>query len=49
LFLDAVTVISTDGPDGFHLSAAAQKALGKAVASILRSHAGGSRNVPDPA
>jgi lysophospholipase L1-like esterase len=38
LFLDASTVISTDGPDGLHLSAAAQTALGRAVAEILRGH-----------
>jgi lysophospholipase L1-like esterase len=38
LFLDAGTVISTDGPDGLHLSAAAQIALGKAVATTLRGH-----------
>lgn len=36
LFLDAGTVISTDGPDGLHLSAAAQIALGRAVAATLR-------------
>ncbi len=39
LFLDAGTVISTDGPDGLHLSAAAQTALGKAVATVLRGQA----------
>ena len=36
MFLDAGTVISTDGPDGLHLSAAAQVALGQAVAAMLR-------------
>jgi lysophospholipase L1-like esterase len=39
LFLDAGTVISTDGPDGLHLSAASQIALGRAVAAMLRGHA----------
>jgi lysophospholipase L1-like esterase len=39
LFLDAGTVISTDGPDGLHLSAAAQTTLGRAVAAMLRGHA----------
>ena len=39
LFLDAGTVISTDGPDGLHLSAAAQTALGKAVAMVMRGQA----------
>jgi lysophospholipase L1-like esterase len=36
LFLDAGTVIDTDGPDGLHLSAKAQVALGGAVAAMLR-------------
>jgi lysophospholipase L1-like esterase len=36
LFLDAGTVISTDGPDGLHLSAEAQVALGRAVAAMVR-------------
>jgi lysophospholipase L1-like esterase len=36
LFLDAGTVISTDGPDGLHLSAKSQVALGQAVASLVR-------------
>lgn len=36
LFLDAGTVVSTDGPDGLHLSAEAQIALGRAVAAMLR-------------
>lgn len=35
LFLDAGTVISTDGPDGLHLSAKAQTTLGQAVAAML--------------
>jgi lysophospholipase L1-like esterase len=36
LFLDAGTVITTDGPDGLHLSAASQIALGRAIAILLR-------------
>ncbi len=36
LFLDAGTVIETDGPDGLHLSAKSQVALGRAVAAMLR-------------
>ena len=38
VFLDAGTVISTDGLDGLHLSAAAQAALGRAVAETVRPH-----------
>jgi lysophospholipase L1-like esterase len=36
MFLDAGTVITTDGPDGLHLSAEAQTALGRAVAAMVR-------------
>ena len=35
-FLDAGTVITTDGEDGLHLSAEAQKKLGAAVAAKVK-------------
>lgn len=38
-FLDANTAIVTDGADGLHLTAAAQRALGHAVAAAVRGQA----------
>ena len=48
-FLDAGSVIRTDGVDGLHLSAAAEQALGRAVAEKVKtilSEAGGPRSRP---
>ncbi len=36
-FLDANAAIATDGADGLHLTAAAQRALGQAVAAAVRA------------
>jgi lysophospholipase L1-like esterase len=35
-FFDAGTVITTDGPDGLHLTAEAEKKLGTAVATKVK-------------
>ncbi len=36
-FLDANTVIATDGADGLHFTAAAQRALGQGIAAAVRA------------